>query len=368
MLLVLADDRTGALETAGAVADAGLRTLMVPFGTLRPPVPAECVVWDLGSRHLEPAAAAARAVAAAQGEGRLAVKLDSTLRGNWAEEVVAVQRSTGRAVLVVPANPAAGRTCAGGVVREHGVPVAAGPAGRDPRRPVRTSRPDELLLAAGADDVGAVTATTGSDGLARHSVNVADAATDRDLDLLGRLWRARRELVLAGTAAAIGAAARHVGDGRPATPPPIGPSSSVLVVSASRHPATGAQLDRLRALGWPVVVAGSPEPLPAAVRLVVAAPGALDGTLADGRAAELVGRTARRLLARRRFDIVMVMGGDTAAALLGAQAMAVGGTLALGVAWCRPVDAPDGPLILAKPGGFGGPDALAALFAARMSS
>ena len=55
----------------------------------------------------------------------------------------------------------------------------------------------------------------------------------------------------------------------------------------------------------------------------------------------------------------------TAAAVLGHSAMAVGGTLAPGMPWCRMLveGAASGPIVVTKPGGFGGADALAALLA-----
>ena len=42
-------------------------------------------------------------------------KFDSTLRGNWAEEISAVA-ARGRRVVMIPSHPLAGRICAGGVV------------------------------------------------------------------------------------------------------------------------------------------------------------------------------------------------------------------------------------------------------------
>jgi D-threonate/D-erythronate kinase len=210
-LLVAADDRTGALETAGACADAGLRTVVAPVSLTAMNEDFRCVVLDLGSRHLDPASAAAVAAAIeARTAGYSAHKIDSTLRGNWAHELVARQRAGNRRVLVVPAFPAVGRTCVGGVVFADEQRVSDGPAGRDARAPVSSSRPAALLHAAGraaavelaeSEHVRAWLAGEGP------AFAVGDASTDADLERVAALWHAHPDVLLAGTAATIGAAA-----------------------------------------------------------------------------------------------------------------------------------------------------------------
>jgi uncharacterized protein YgbK (DUF1537 family) len=63
----------------------------------------------------------------------------------------------------------------------------------------------------------------------------------------------------------------------------------------------------------------------------------------------------------------MIIGGDTAAAVLGAEPMVVGGTLAPGVPWSRRADG-TGPLVVTKAGGFGHRDTLVDLLAGRRPS
>jgi uncharacterized protein YgbK (DUF1537 family) len=75
---------------------------------------------------------------------------------------------------------------------------------------------------------------------------------------------------------------------------------------------------------------------------------------------------AFQLEAAVRVPTVIVIGGDTAAAVLGDQPVEVGGTVAPGVAWCRPSGETEA-LVLTKPGGFGSPSALIVLIAAKMS-
>ena len=137
--LTVADDRTGALEVAGEMVP-WLGPLVVTVRTA--PGGAPAAVVDIASRHLPPAVAAERAVAAASEPAhRRAHKIDSLLRGNWAHELLAVQRAAGDRVLLVPASPQLGRTCRGGVVHVDGVPVGAHDARRATASPTRRRAP-----------------------------------------------------------------------------------------------------------------------------------------------------------------------------------------------------------------------------------
>ena len=140
-LLVAADDRTGAFEAAAALADQGVGPVPV---TAWPEVTTDSpfAVVDLACRHLSPGEAAERAAGLVSATFRVH-KTDSTLRGNWSDELVA--RSIDQPVLLVPALPSLGRTCAGGIVLESGRPVNEGGGGTDVRRRVLTARPSEAL-------------------------------------------------------------------------------------------------------------------------------------------------------------------------------------------------------------------------------
>lgn len=369
-LHVLADDRTGALETAGLCADRGCGPVVVdvlggPAAAGRGPVR----VTDLDTRHRSPAEIEARVGAAlgahddASGGAAGAHKIDSSLRGNWARELVARRRRASH-VVVVAALPGLGRTCRGGVVLVDGVPVAEGPAGRDPRSPVRWSEPWRHLVAAGArpDDV----ATVGhADGLATWldgdgGFAVCDAATGEDLDAFAAVWAravtrpVTRPVnpsppVLAGTAAAVAAAAAAwCGSG--VTPPPAPLAPPVVVVCGSLHPAARGQLAAVDGLPGIEVIA-SP---------VVAGP--VDPASAGAAAAHLAAR-AWATVAAREVATLVVLGGDTAAAVLGDRPVTVHGTVAPGTPWCRI----DGLTVVTRSGGFGDEVALARLLSARMA-
>ncbi|MEO5898640.1 MAG: four-carbon acid sugar kinase family protein [Ilumatobacteraceae bacterium] len=354
--LVVADDRTGALEVAGELA-ASLGPVPVAVRDLSGGHSYRAMVVDLESRHLAPHHAADLAAqhATAVPARRHGHKIDSLLRGNWAHELVAVQRATGQRVLVVPAFPAVGRTCRGGVVHVEGEPSTAA----DVRAGVPSARAAEHLAAAGAADVvelgraaDVATWTT--------SFAVCDAVTDADLIAIGVTWSAMENVCFAGTAgsiaAAAAAAARSAHVSRSVEWPPMRASieivAPVLVVCGSRHPTALAQLDALAARdirSRDVEVLQSP--VPTGLRI--------SGSDAE-RVAVALGAATRQRLAAGGIGTVVIIGGDTAAAVLGDTRMLVGGTVAPGMPWSRRADG-SGPLVVTKAGGFGHPTTLVEL-------
>jgi uncharacterized protein YgbK (DUF1537 family) len=265
-LHVVADDRTGAMEVAGAAADAGLRALVATS-----PIDAECVVIDIRTRHVAEGVAAARTRAAHAVAERHAHKIDSLLRGNWRAELAARNAP----VLMVPANPLVGRRCEGGVVF-------------DGERAIGRVKPFDR-------------------------VEVCDATTMGDVAVVVDRWLDDPGAVLAGTGAVLAVAAQRLAGERPAPDrPKLVPP--LAVVCGSVHAVALAQIDRFRSLGVPV---------------------------GDGAPTPDVGT-------------VFVIGGETAAHVLGPAPVVAGGTLAPGIAWGRPGGG--GPLIVTKPGSFPMPD------------
>jgi D-threonate/D-erythronate kinase len=134
-IAIIADDLTGALDSAAPFAARGLRAV----AALTPEaleealgVGAEIVAVNTLTRHLPSAEAAAVAEQAAHrclaaGAGSLFKKIDSRLRGNACVEAVAVAAAVGAGGLVVaPAVPTQGRVVTGGAVRGAGVEDADG--------------------------------------------------------------------------------------------------------------------------------------------------------------------------------------------------------------------------------------------------
>lgn len=367
-LLVAADDRSGALEVAAGIADAVGPVPVVPWvgatsDTEWGGFDATAVVVDLGSRHLDPATAAGRAVeVGARRSGRHAHKIDSTLRGNWSHELVARARLA--PVLLVPSLPEFGRSCRGGTVFDGDRPVAEGPAGSDIRNGPVSSRPADALGLAGADEVVALPDIAAVRAWCEHpfGIAVADASTDGDLDRIVGQWSSSAGVVLAGTSAVISRAPVRSAIAESSSDRSAGfrrPQGGVLVVCGSVHPAARQQVSAIARRGIPVTEVVDASAIAAYERtgvLVVTTRvpvGAVTPAMAD-EAASMLARGVGELLTRVGTGTLVLIGGDTAASVLGPVPVMVHGTAGPGTARAI-VEGPTGDamLVITRAGGFG---------------
>ena len=344
-LLLTADDRTGALETGGACADLGFEVRLTPT----PGASDDCAVIDLDSRHCEPAEAGRRIGEAHGFAARFRChKMDSGLRGNWAHEAAALL-ALGRRVAILASFPDAGRRCDDGTVYIREVPVAESPFGRDPRNRLLSSRPVDYLRAAGCERA-----------LARGELVVLDANDNAELHAAAVRCRAE-ERMLVGTTGGIGAYAatlRRGGRGDlPALPRPA------LIVCGSLHPLSRAQISKLEC-----VMLG---PYTDRAEAVVALRHGQDVILATEPTAHAIADAAAEAMASTVATItwdwldasgapaLIVLGGDTAAAILGDRTLRVLGSAGTAVPLCQ---TEDGKLaVVTKGGGIGEEDALVRL-------
>lgn len=377
-VVVLADDLTGAADTAGQFDRAGWTAeLQVGPGG---PSEAEVVAINTDSRPLEPAAAADAIRTALDkvtvDEGAaLYLKVDSTLRGPVRAMADSLLKATvaargGEVVAVVcPAFPAMGRTLVDGVLLVHGVPVDKTAVGRDPVTPVRESHVPTLLdaplvqLAAEATDAELAASLRG-----HGSVVVVDARDEADLDRV-----ARAVLALGNEAVAVGSAGLAAHLARRWRPVPEGP---VLVVVSSLHDASREQAEALAAAG-----ARRIQPDAATVRDAEAwerfvAETSIDdsdtvllmGPENDGAAVEpslvaiRLGELAARLVSIQRPAGLVIAGGDGALAVLtalSATGIRLDGEVTNGVPLGYLTGGPNAGLPMAtKAGGFGTDDIL----------
>ena len=152
LLLIIADDFTGALDTGVQFAAYGAATrVMVKDQVDFASCDAQVLVVDTETRHLPPEKAyqiveeLTRAACRA-GIRYIYKKTDSALRGNIGAELAAVlQASNNRQLPFLPAFPQNGRTTRDGIHYVDGVPVTESPFGVDPFEPVRHARITELL-------------------------------------------------------------------------------------------------------------------------------------------------------------------------------------------------------------------------------
>ena len=366
-LLLTADDRTGALEAGGAIADLGWAVRFLPLGrnaapnaeagrdTEAPSRP-DCRVLDLASRHCDAAEARRRVVESLGVDARYRChKMDSGLRGNWAHDVAAFV-AAGHRVAVVPSFPDAGRRCVGGIMFIHDQPVAESAFGRDPRNRLPSSRPADYLAAAGC-----------AEALARGHITIPEAGDNAELQAAGQRALAERRL-LVGTTGGIGAYVAALAAAQPRQKPLPPLPRPALVVCGSLHPLSRQQAGALSA--QQVMADEQLQALAALARgedVVLTTPERR--SISDADAEAMAGRlaaTTRRWLAASGAPTLIVLGGDTAEAILGDTPLAIRGSVDVGVPLCAPAgggsrDEGGGtiaPTVVTKGGGIGAPDTL----------
>ncbi|MET8977980.1 4-hydroxythreonine-4-phosphate dehydrogenase PdxA [Streptomyces sp. NPDC004539] len=392
-LLALADDLSGAAETAAALAVPGCRIVLGPARWA--PQDGVPVVVDLDSRGLAAADAAARVREALRGvpAGTFVLKkADSLLRGNLAAETAALVEDTGgvvgaegvggvggaAGVVVAIALPALGRTVRGGVVHLDGAPLHT----TDAWRAEAAEAPRSVAEALG-DIGGERTAVVPlevvrdrslsrvlRETLAAGRLPLCDAETDTDLDLIAEAaLGCGPDVRLTGT----GGLAAAVGRLLAARPAPVQRpprrARPLLVVVGTAEPTAVAQIAQLVERGahhiaLPLDRLSTPVPLPdpdvpSGITVL-----SIDSTrgVHPGSAHRAVHALARLAAdhagaADVAADLVLT-GGETARRVL--DALDVPHLTLLGQIHHGAVRtaAPDGRQIVTRPGSFGGTDSL----------
>lgn len=325
-IALIADDLTGALDSAAPFALAGCRTLVATgpdhlAATLARG--AEVVAVSLGSRELtaqQAAILAGQAAAALAAIPTLFKKIDSRMKGHVQAEVAAVLAATKRKrVTLCPAIPELGRVVRGGRLIGAGVPA-----------PITVE--------------GAIALPPGVLG------DFPDAESAEDLD---QIVGAAGAGLLVGARGLAAALARRVAVRQQ---PGFAPGLPLTFVVGSRDPITLRQVERLRqgaTVGWMACPDGEVPALPpqGPVMILQATP----GRGAEGH--EVASRLARGVVAQAgRSRTLLLTGGETAAATL--AALGIGtldllGEIEAGMPVSRGLDLPDGPFLVTKSGGFG---------------
>lgn len=330
MLAILADDLTGALDTAAPFAARGMHVEVALAATAIGEALGEApqvLSINLASREIGAQAArrqAEAALAALPAGTRLFKKVDSRLKGHIADELDAFSYA---AALVAPAIPAFGRIVTDGCVTGFGVETPIPVAERLGRHAARATIPD--------------------------------IASQSEIDR----WLARADEagidLLVGARGLAEALAARMGGPAPVRAAEI-PAGPALFVIGSRDPITLAQIAALRddgtlrympAPNGRLGAAGADEEM---LTLVQAVPG-------EGAAtAEEVSQALAESVCPDLTDaasVLLLSGGATAEAVLGKMRIArfrlLGECLpGLGLAHAK------GHCIIAKSGGFGPPDTL----------
>lgn len=151
MILVIADDISGAAELAGIAASRGLRAEVHTQLDLEST--ADLIALDTNTRSQSPAQAAATVThiarqATALKPSWIYKKTDSALRGNIQSELNALAAQLGKTrVIFIPANPGKRRTIIDGEYFINDVPLHQTALGSDPEYPIKTSNVERVLKA-----------------------------------------------------------------------------------------------------------------------------------------------------------------------------------------------------------------------------
>jgi uncharacterized protein YgbK (DUF1537 family) len=375
-VLIVADDLTGAMDSAGPFAEIGVETWVVAAPMQCDPATiarARVVSVNTDSRHLPAAQAATRVRETVRrlGLGAFDVvvkKIDSTLRGNVVAETLALLEISGRrAAVVAPAFPAQGRTVKGGVVHVNGVPLAETVFAKDALSPPPLA-PLQQVFAEARPELGVAIAGAADEFSSQSNIRIwiADGATDADLAatvsaVQGRLG----DLLLAGSAGITKPLARACfgAAGLPAAPEKL--SGTIVFAVGSRAVQSAEQVESLiqepgtRVLRAPNGRLAQKE-FPDARNLVLKA--TVDDAGREGDALQVAADMARNAIdaARRtKAQALVATGGDTAIAILavsGNPALQVLGDLMPGIPYAR-IRVDGAPLwLVTKAGGFGGRD------------
>ncbi|MCU1399556.1 MAG: hypothetical protein JWN62_2665 [Acidimicrobiales bacterium] len=328
-MLIVADDLTGAADSAGAFAAAGHRaTVLIGRTSSASDDPDEVLAIDTDGRAVDVDEAIRRTVDAVRTgpPGPVFVKIDSTLRGHVGATVMAALgalASPPERIVVCPAFPRLGRTVVDEHVHVGSVPIEAGSL-RDALR-----------------DLSPATARADTD--VEIDVVVPDAVSDDDL---ARVVRTLHDPRHPGRTLWVGSAGLAHELARVTAPTgrmvlERAPADRVAVVVGSLHDASAAQLDELDAG-------------PAAAQVAV--------YRIDPRDHDAVFQLASTALIG--VDGLVLTGGATARAVLdalGVDRFAVGGEVETGVPWSVagcPGWNPRRCSLVTKAGGFGDAGAL----------
>ena len=229
-LAILADDLSGACNVASCfVRSCGPVPVRIHYD-LPAGDGAGIEVLNTQCRSLPAGACKAstrRAGRQLQGRRIIFMKIDTALRGSVGAEIEGLVEAIGeREVFVAPAIPGIGRTTAGGVQYDRGVPIGQTAYAADPVSPIRSSRVLDIIR------------TTG-----HVKVRVFDASSERDLDGVVNKALAMPKVILVGSLGLADALARRlpaVGGPRPARNGP----GAVVIVCGSRYPQALAQIER----------------------------------------------------------------------------------------------------------------------------
>lgn len=394
LLGAIADDYTGGADLAGMLAERGVSTVQT-FGVPNQETIARiraggfrAAVACLKSRSIEADQARALSLSALdrlleleprQVQFKYCSTFDSTPLGNIGPVTDAVMERLGVSfTLAMPALPVNGRTQYLGHLFVNGVLLAESPMSTHPLNPMTDSNLVRWLGMQTPRAIGLIPLPQVQSGRMRPDGEIAliDATTDDDLD---RIAHGFADLPFVTGGSGWGVALPEVWKQRKllnveARPDPERTPGGAVILAGSCSPATLDQIAHLRRSGrcriFQVAEADTPEDLHSRARhdiaegrpvaIVSSAPPGkrFSSPGASARIEALMGSLAALFTAESRIRRLIVAGGETSGAVIGAlgvEAVEITGPIDPGVPSLRSLDETRLSLAL-KSGNFGAPD------------
>lgn len=257
-LLIIADDFTGALDTGIQFVTFGAN-VNVLLGQQNSNIN-NCSVQiiDTETRHRTPNEAY-QIVKHCVDWGRkngfthIYKKTDSALRGNVGIELQALlDNSDNNKVVFAPAYPRVGRITKYGIQYVNNVPVAKSIFGNDPFEPVHHSRVSNIIHETSNAEVCEIKADNLDQIREKTGIQIVDAETDEDLNILAQ-WCSKQNIAyLSGCAGFAGALTRaYQLKGTFSEDPLL--SHEILAVCGSKNPTSIQQMNLAEEAGYPHV-------------------------------------------------------------------------------------------------------------------
>lgn len=272
-LTILADDFTGALDTAAKLAVRRISCFVTSErGIEISELPEDCEVLtiDTETRHVSPEQAYTlyRNLCRKWGElsPYLYIKTDSVLRGNLSASLAGAAEGLGCSAAFVPAFPSAGRVTRGGKHFVNGELLERSPFARDPLNPAVTSDVSTILTRDCPLSVRLIPEGGEIPGGERAGgVLLFDCTSDREIARIGSNLKAARLLRLTAGCAGFAAMLPELISFRPSQSWG-GRPGGVLLLSGSANEITWRQLDYGENWGWKILLprwedvsAGNPD-------------------------------------------------------------------------------------------------------------
>jgi D-threonate/D-erythronate kinase len=383
-LLIIADDLTGAADTAVQFSKKGIRSelFLTPAPDLRRvDKSVKVVAVTTGSRHCSRSEAKKRVAAVVkkarrQSCRRFYKKIDSTFRGNVGGELEALMEAAGaERLMLVPAYPAAGRTTKAGYQYVDGSLLQKSGFARDPLEPATESFIPAILgkgTRLPVHIVGRQAVIAGKmPGKNPKGIFVFDAENDADLRRTGEFLDKSGNLdVAAGAAGFASMLSTYYGlqtfPGR--IRPFSGPARPLLIVNGSLNDVSLRQVAQAEQEGVSVFLLGADADVPSIVQRLndegcalvttARARGGKAGPAPDAyarKAASLAAAVVRRVPGAA----LALFGGDTAAAVcraLGVKTLYPFDEIVPGLTVCSVSGQAVRGAVILKSGGFGPDD------------